>query len=348
MTFDRKDIILHSSNFQFLHGVLDDLGVAAFLPAVLKDVGLPENTLVDPGATLDGDQVLALLRKMKWQAFRKNPVQNVMEHYSFSGFGMLALAVMSAKSLEEAVAIASKFGEKEMPCFGINLNNACEEPRLVVSLLMDFEEMDPAALEIAVCGLKRIGDQIANLGSDCTIHFAHSPWLDISRAEAEKSYSEFNGCPVIFESDFTGITAPKAFWQRVPTNSNPITYNNTLKLLQEEDERRQNTEETFSAHVDRMLTKALDSERHLSAEQLADKLHITVRTLGRKLAKEGTSFNTLLNEVRLNSAKKMLEKTNLAVNVIALRIGYKDGNAFSRAFKNLTGVTPSQWRESNR
>ena len=78
---------------------------------------------------------------------------------------------------------------------------------------------------------------------------------------------------------------------------------------------------------------------------MAETLHMSVRTLKRKLQTEGRSFTDLLGEVIQRDACLLLETTRLTVDEIAQRVGYQDRANFTRAFKKLTGKTPSEYRD---
>ncbi len=78
---------------------------------------------------------------------------------------------------------------------------------------------------------------------------------------------------------------------------------------------------------------------------LADQLHVSERTLKRKLADHKTSYSTLLDSVRLHDAQQLLEKPELSIDEIALRLGYQGRANFTRAFRRWLNKTPSQYRE---
>jgi len=59
----------------------------------------------------------------------------------------------------------------------------------------------------------------------------------------------------------------------------------------------------------------------------------------------GTNFIDYLTGVRLDKAKLLLEQTMVAVHIIATQVGYNDVNYFSRVFKKVVGLTPTQYRE---
>ena len=77
----------------------------------------------------------------------------------------------------------------------------------------------------------------------------------------------------------------------------------------------------------------------------AKKLHVTARTLQRRLLEEGVSFGELLVEVRRNQAERLLARSEVALSEVAERVGYADAGAFARAFRSWTGTTPGKYRE---
>lgn len=90
-----------------------------------------------------------------------------------------------------------------------------------------------------------------------------------------------------------------------------------------------------------------NSEQHyLSIENVAEYLHMSDRTLKRQLAAEGTSFSTLVDEVRYRHATSLLSRTDYSLEQIADELGYSDVANFSRAFKRWSGRSPSNWRKA--
>ena len=66
----------------------------------------------------------------------------------------------------------------------------------------------------------------------------------------------------------------------------------------------------------------------------------------RRLAAEGTGFGALLREVREERAQALLRRPSLAIEEIAWRLGFHDPDAFSRAFRAWTGLSPSEFRRA--
>jgi AraC-like DNA-binding protein len=80
-------------------------------------------------------------------------------------------------------------------------------------------------------------------------------------------------------------------------------------------------------------------------EQIAPRLHMSARTLHRRLEDEGTSFRQILTEVRRELATRHLSERRLAIGEIAFLLGFSEPSAFHRAFKRWTGYAPLTYRE---
>ena len=74
------------------------------------------------------------------------------------------------------------------------------------------------------------------------------------------------------------------------------------------------------------------------------RLKLSRSTLLRRLADEGVTFQSLLDETRKNLAIRYLVKSDLNNQQIAHLVGYRDSNAFQRAFRKWTGMTPQALR----
>lgn len=78
--------------------------------------------------------------------------------------------------------------------------------------------------------------------------------------------------------------------------------------------------------------------------ETARHLHLSERTLHRRLREEGTSFRALRDAVRRELAFENLAKSGRSVAVTAEVLGYSEPSAFFRAFQKWTGEAPSRWR----
>lgn len=78
--------------------------------------------------------------------------------------------------------------------------------------------------------------------------------------------------------------------------------------------------------------------------RVAKALGVSVRTLGRRLRAEGTSFQAVLDTVRASLARHWLQHSSMAVYEVAFLLGYSEASTFHRAFRRWTGQAPAVWR----
>lgn len=79
--------------------------------------------------------------------------------------------------------------------------------------------------------------------------------------------------------------------------------------------------------------------------EVAAALHLSARSLHRRLAEEDTSFRQIRERLRQDQALQRLENTKQSVAEIAEALGYSEPSAFFRAFVGWTGVSPTQYRK---
>ncbi len=82
-----------------------------------------------------------------------------------------------------------------------------------------------------------------------------------------------------------------------------------------------------------------------NADAVARAVHMSARTLHRHLRDEGASLQSLRDEVRREEAMRQLRRSSRPIKQVALSVGFRDEKSFSRAFRQWTGKTPSDYRK---
>lgn len=80
---------------------------------------------------------------------------------------------------------------------------------------------------------------------------------------------------------------------------------------------------------------------------LASSLQMSPRSLQRRLTEQGLSFQALLGQTRQQLAEAYLRDANVELAEVALLLGYSEQSAFTRAFRQWTGLAPLQWRKQH-
>jgi AraC-like DNA-binding protein len=177
--------------------------------------------------------------------------------------------------------------------------------------------------------------------SEIEIWFVHEEPADLTQ------YARvFPRARVRFGQPFNGFVFPRQLLEQPLPDSDP-----KLHAL-------------IKQHAEQLLAELPKAEsltervRDLIAQELgggdpglayvARKLHMSPRTLGRKLEQEGTTFKHLLDEMRRRMALRYVGGHDLGLAEVAFLLGFSQAAAFHRAFKRWTGQTPLEYRRTRR
>jgi AraC-like DNA-binding protein len=83
-----------------------------------------------------------------------------------------------------------------------------------------------------------------------------------------------------------------------------------------------------------------------SEEDLASDLHMSRRSLQRRLAEADASYQSLVDDTRRDMALRYIEDPSKSATDITFLVGYSQQSAFTRAFRRWTGMSPSEYRTS--
>jgi AraC-like DNA-binding protein len=109
------------------------------------------------------------------------------------------------------------------------------------------------------------------------------------------------------------------------------------KAVGEDDER------TLADDVRVALSETICGDRPAIAK-VAKALGMSTRTMQRRLGELGTTYQDVLDDVRRQSARRLLTNTDLAIGEVAFVLGFEEVNSFTRAFHAWEGTTPVRWR----
>jgi AraC-like DNA-binding protein len=159
--------------------------------------------------------------------------------------------------------------------------------------------------------------------------------------DTNEAYQEFFQCSVYGNQKFNGITfSKKLLTELLPSHDSELVELNEIVI----EKHLKNLENgNISSKVIKIINKLLPSGCP-SEETVAFKLHMSKRTLQRKLKSEGHSFLPLLTNVRLMLAKQLLTLNTLPITEISYQLGYSSPSTFARAFKKQTSLSPVEFR----
>jgi transcriptional regulator GlxA family with amidase domain len=98
------------------------------------------------------------------------------------------------------------------------------------------------------------------------------------------------------------------------------------------------------------LTRRIESSlpRPPSLSELAAEFAMSPRTLARHVrAATGRTALALIQSVRLNRARRLIETSRMSIEQVAAQVGYEDATALRRLMRKATGATPSRFRRNH-
>ncbi|MFI8479289.1 AraC family transcriptional regulator [Pseudomonas sp. NPDC078700] len=162
----------------------------------------------------------------------------------------------------------------------------------------------------------------------------------------DQTYQDVFGCPVLFEQPCNALIIPNHLLaielRQADSNLLRTLEEHALTLMAKFDD-----DQPLAARVKSAL-RLLLKDGLPRKERVAERFDMTVRTLQRHLQQAGTSYQSILDELRQELAEHYLLRSDLPVQDIASYLGFSESRSFHRSFKLWTGQTPGDYRHSHR
>lgn len=159
-----------------------------------------------------------------------------------------------------------------------------------------------------------------------------------SKPQCAKEFDDYFGTPVEFSTNELCLLLPKAEVEAELPTANTTVARSCDHIIDE-----------YLARLDRAhvinqvrarLVECMPSGV-VNEDETAKALHMSVRSLQRKLKQEGATFKEVLDGTRRELSIAYIKDKHTSINEITYLLGYSDPANFSRAFKRWTGVSPS-------
>jgi len=170
-----------------------------------------------------------------------------------------------------------------------------------------------------------------------SVHFTHQP-DDVSEFE------RVLGCPVEAGAPWNGVSVSRDVW-KLPLRRRDPVLRGVLESRAREIVDRLPASGTAASEVKRLLDAEVASGADTRIENVARRLATSPRTLQRRLAAEGLSYQKVLDDWRRDAAQRHLAASALSIGEIAYLLGFSEPAPFHRAFKRWYGVTPQTFRQ---
>jgi AraC-like DNA-binding protein len=254
-----------------------------------------------------------------------------------SDLGVLGYAWLASSSLRTALNRLSRYLRIATDLLALSLSEQDD------SLVLEFDFKDnktpfipqidgPMAIVLEMCRINYI-DPLNPLSVSLT-HSANT---------CQSEYYAYYRCPINFDQSVNTIVLPLDAIDKTLPSSNPylaqLHDQIMIKYLSILDK------ESIIDQTKKIIAEILPSGE-LSDQKVADELHLSSRSLQRRLNDNDTTFKQLLRSVREELAYEFLLNKDYSLSEIAFQLGFSEQSSFTRAFKHWTGQTPGKFHPS--
>ncbi|GAC18901.1 AraC-like transcriptional regulator QhpR [Paraglaciecola arctica] len=167
--------------------------------------------------------------------------------------------------------------------------------------------------------------------------------IEAPKTEANAELHRHLHVPVIYSSSVNEIIFPAKFLAKPLNHENITSQSEIAELLKRYSQK--NRKMLFIDRAKYVIYNAL-LETDVNQGFVANELCLSTRTLRRKLMAEGKSYQSLLDDCRMDLASRELTLAkNVSLAQMALKLGYSEHSTFSRAFLRWFGVSPRTYRK---
>lgn len=309
---------------------------------LLRGTGVTYASLANPSSRLSLERTLAIGRRAIALTGEPGLAFHVGLHMRLSWHGFLGFAAMTAPTVREALRLAERFATTKTTAIRLSLIEDESADRAYLT----FEERVPLGRELheflAVAifsGLKHIAEGLVGAPIRADVDFA------FPEPEHAARFRHLVPGAARFDQPVSRIRLQRRDLDIAIVSADPVA----MQLAREQCEKELANLASSATLVEAVRKHVRPHEGEVpSIDDVARRMHISARTLKRRLQEHGTTFSDVLDDVRHREALVLLSEPDLTVDAVAGRLGYSDTANFTRAFRRWTGTTPAAWRAGRR
>ena len=257
----------------------------------------------------------------------------VIEFWHPTTMHALGYAWMASQSLLDALERTARYARVVSTAAKVSLEETAEEFRFT---LMHHVEVRDEAIDASLAWV--VNACRISAGRDFV---PRRVTMRRPRPSCAAVMARYFRAPIDYEAPQNVLLFDKAALKAPLPTGNPELERASHKVLLDYLARLDCTE--IAPQVRTTLLQQLPAGQ-TTAASIARALHISPRTLQRKLNEAGATFSAVVEDTRRELAQRYLKQPDLAISEIAYLLGFSETGNFSRAFKRWAGASPSDYR----
>lgn len=259
------------------------------------------------------------------------------KHWHPSYSGALGYAWLVSTSLRTAFERAERFVHVVSEGLDIKLSESAEGLKAGIRITDEINP-HPQQYDVVLAVLMRISR--LNFGEELE---AVKITLQHPMPDCHGTFTDYFRSPLVYEAEEYSMTFATAdIDKKLPTANRELALMHDEVLMKYLVKIKKGD---LVQQIQSLMIEQLPSGK-ITDRMIARELHLSERTLQRKLQDKGTSFRQVLESVRKMVALQYIRDSGTSMTEIAFLLGFSEQSAFSRAFKKWTGKSPVQYRNS--
>lgn len=305
---------------------------------LLARADIPENWLNRPGQLITEAQLTALVKAV-WRATRDEFLGLSASPCRNGTFALMCEYCLDSATLGAVLRKSARFYRIICANLDIELEEPADSDRLVffrLNLRDARNDTDHLLQEFLLLMWERLACWLV----DQQIPFARTQFNYAPPPHAPEYRAMYPG-ELDFEAPVCGFHMHRRYLQ-LPIVRSEEELTQFLRAAPAYILHRPSQDDTLRTRV-RSLLARYDYRDMPGLDALGDQLHMTPRSIGRKLQEEGTSLRRIKESLRREHALRLLVRENLSIADVGERVGFAETASFCRAFKRWTGTSPARW-----
>jgi AraC-like DNA-binding protein len=305
----------------------------------LSAAGLSRSQLVQEAS---GASVAAQHRLLELAAVEANdPLLglHVAAELDLREIGLLFYLAASARTVSDALEYLARYAATANEEIRLEISHTEDQAVLTFRQVAGVGEPRRQFSELIALAFNRVLRKVTNRDfAPVRITFAHG------RNSRLRELHRLLRCPVEFAQPSDSWVLPQRVME-FPILSEDSQLLKILETHADDLMSKRRTSTGLRAMVESHLLNILPTG-NVQAAETARLLGMSVRSLTRQLAQEGTTFGEVLDQLRNRLALQYLEDEHVSLQQAAWLLGYSESAAFNHAFKRWTGISPGQARRA--
>jgi AraC-like DNA-binding protein len=330
---DRGDLANNAGTVRVFVNALERLGYSK--ESLLAQAGVSRSDFDDPNAHISCVAMGAVLCAAMQERPMKNLAMRIAAETPIGAFPLIDYLVVTSENVGEGLKQLARYFRLVDAPYTLDLREDGDPIHVLF-----HSPANPFSVEFGVTlTVLHLREETENRLRAAFANFGHCP---DDMDEIERTLR----CPIHTDASWSGFALSREAWQLPLRRRDPVL-RQVLEQHANEIAAQLPARDGVARDVSRVIASRF-AKGDVQIQSVARALAISTRSLQRRLAAAGVTYQDLLDQTRREAANRYLRVATFSIGDVAYLLGYSEAAAFHRAFKRWTGMGPQEFRVRQR